>query len=208
MKTTRVDSIKNYLSPVAPLWAQVLSVQIPMMPTPQPMQPTDYIRRSWENKPYGQTTALELASVHDGETWAVRASWKGSDPGTFNFPDALAVALPVRNSPVLALMGGSKDSPIHILRWAANKEGVTSLLATGIGLSVPGPTLKCMAQAAAEKQTWHVVISRALGADKDVAPLEAGKKTRVGFALWRGDNDERAGIKAFSIDWTELVLDA
>ena len=37
--------------------------------------------------------------------------------------------------------------------------------------------------------------------------LAAGKKTGVGFALWRGANDERAGIKAFSIDWAELELE-
>jgi DMSO reductase family type II enzyme heme b subunit len=52
------------------------------------------------------------------------------------------------------------------------------------------------------------VISRPLGIGKDIAPLAAGKKTGIGFAVWRGANDERAGIKAFSIDWVELTLDA
>ena len=206
MKTRRVDSIKNYLSPGSAHWARVPAAKVDMMPTPLQMQPTEYIRNSWEKRPYGQTQKLDVASVHDGHTWALRATWTGSGPGQTDFPDALAIALPVRNHPVLALMG-AKDAPIHYLRWSANKEGVLSLVATGIGLSAPGPEIKQTAQALADGPTWHVVITRALGTGKDIAPLAAGKKTGVGFALWRGANDERAGIKAFSIDWAELELE-
>ena len=112
---------------------------------------------------------------------------------------------PVRR--VLALMG-AKDAPIHYLRWSSNKEGLLSLMAQGIGLSQPGAELKRGAQASTEGAVWQLVIVRALGTGKDIAPLAAGKKTGVGFALWRGANDERAGIKAFSIDWTELELEA
>jgi complex iron-sulfur molybdoenzyme family reductase subunit gamma len=207
MKSRRVDSIKNYLTPGAAHWARVPAAQIDMMPTPLPMQPTEYIRVSWANKQYGQTQKLEVASVHDGETWALRATWPGSGPGERDFPDALAIALPVRNNPVLALMG-AKDAPIHYLRWSAKEEGVLSLLATGIGLSAPGPDIKRTAQAVASGANWQLVITRAMGTGKDIAPLTAGKSTGVGFALWRGTNDERAGIKAFSIDWTELELEA
>ncbi len=207
MRTRRVDDIKKYLAPDSAYWTRIDTAQIPMMPTPLQMQPTDYIRQSWANKKYGQIAKIEVASVHDGETWALRATWTGSGPGATDFPDALAIALPVRNDPVLALMGG-KDAPIHYLRWSADENGVRSLLATGIGLSVPGPELKRSAHVATDGTTLHVVIARALGAGKDIAPLEPGKKTGVGFAAWRGTNNERAGIKAFSIDWTELELDA
>jgi hypothetical protein len=47
-----------------------------------------------------------------------------------------------------------------------------------------------------------------LGLGDDVAPLVAGEKTGIGFALWEGANEERAGIKAFSVDWLDLTLDA
>lgn len=207
MKTHRVDSIKNYLSPTAASWGRVPTAHVDMMPTPLPMQPTEYIRNSWVNKPYGETGKIEVASVHDGEMWALRATWAGSGPDKTNFPDAFAVALPVRNNPVLALMG-AKDAPIHYLRWSANKEGLLSILATGIGLSQPGPELRRAATAASDGPQWQVVIARALSVGRGIAPLEAGKKTGVGFALWRGGNDERAGIKAFSIDWTALELEA
>ena len=213
MKSHRVDQIKNYLSPDSPSWSRVPTAQIGLMPTPLQMQPTEYIRASWDGKKYGETPKLEVASVHDGEMWALRATWQGSGPRPTDsvdpvavFQDAFAIALPVRNNPVLALMG-SKDAPIHYLRWSADKKEVNSMIATGIGQSLPGPELKRSVQAQMQGSTWHIVIARALSGSKEVAQLAAGKKTAVGFALWRGSNEERAGIKAFSIDWTELALD-
>ncbi|NMG56000.1 hypothetical protein [Aromatoleum aromaticum] len=130
-------------------------------------------------------------------------------PAGKDFPDAIAIAiaLPVRGKPVLALMG-APDAPIHFLRWQANKPGAASQLATGIGSSTHGPALACTAQARADGDRWQVVIARPLGGAGDIAPLVVGRKTGIGFAVWAGGNDERGGIKAFSIDWAELALDA
>ncbi|EPZ16270.1 hypothetical protein M622_13660 [Thauera terpenica 58Eu] len=189
-------------------WARFEPVRIDMIAAPLVMQPTEYIRNSWQGREYGADPGLEVAAVHDGLRWAVRVSWTGVSPGGTDFPDALALALPVRGNPVLMLMG-AEDAPIHFLRWQANKPGVKSQLATGIGQSTnSGPELDCSARALARDGRWHVVITRVLGSRGDVAPLEAGGKTGIGFAVWRGGNDERGGIKAFSIDWAELVLDA
>jgi complex iron-sulfur molybdoenzyme family reductase subunit gamma len=139
--------------------------------------------------------------------WALRATWKGSDAGVTEFPDAMAIALPVRNFPVLALMG-SKDAPIHYLRWIAGEDGVRSVLSTGIGESRPGPELKRAAQARADGAMRQVVVARALGGGREVAPLLAGTKTAIGFAVWNGANEERAGLKAFSVDWIPLEMEA
>jgi DMSO reductase family type II enzyme heme b subunit len=208
VRSHRVANIKEYLSPAGQGWGAVAAADVPLIATPLAMQPTEYIRKSWEGKVYGEgAKTVKVASVHDGATWAIRLSWTGVAPAGKDFPDAMAVALPVSGTPALALMGAA-DAPIHILRWQADKDGVRSITATGIGQSGPGPELKSSAQAKAEGDTWHLVISRALGSGKGVAPLAAGKKTGIGLALWHGGNDERAGIKAFSIDWAELALDA
>lgn len=207
MKSHRVSKIGDYLSPTAAGWKSVERVQVALAPTPLPMQPTEYIQKSWEGKPYGLVKHVDVASVHDGHSLALHMTWEGVSPAGKDFPDALAVALPVRGEPVLALMGGP-DAPIHLLRWSANKEGVRAILSHGIGTTQPSPSIKCTAQAVAEGNTWHLVITRPLGTGKDIAPLVAGKPTRVGFAVWSGANDERAGIKAFSFDWTALVLAA
>lgn len=207
MRSPRVANVAEYLNPASASWKRIKPADISLIPAPLGLQPTEYIRKSWEGRAYGKATRIEVATVHDGQTWAIRASWKGVSPGGRDFPDALAVALPVTGKPILALMG-APDAPIHIVRWAANKDGAQSLLATGIGQSRPGAVIKCTAQAKPDGDIWTVVISRPLGIGKDVAPLVAGKQTGIGFALWSGGNDERAGIKAFSTDWVELTLDA
>lgn len=207
MRSPRVSHIREYLDPAAPGWPSAPAELVAMIPTPLGMQPTEYVRKSWDNRPYGAVKEVRVASVHDGHSWALRASWSGVSPAGGDFPDALAVALPVSGKPVLATMG-APGAAIHILRWQAGKDGVRSVLATGIGQSQPGPAIQASAQAQAAGDTWSVVVSRPLGAGKDVARLAAGGRTGIGFAIWRGGNDERAGIKAFSIDWAELVLDA
>jgi steroid C-25 hydroxylase gamma subunit len=207
MRSPRVAKVAEYLDPASSSWKKIKPADIALMPAPIGLQPTEYVRKSWEGRAYGKETSLQVASVHDGHTWAIRASWKGVSPTGRDFPDALAVALPVSGKPMLMMMG-APEAPIHIVRWAANKEGAQSVLATGIGQSRPGAAIKCSAQAKADGDSWSVVISRPLGIGNEIAPLVAGKQTGIGFALWCGGNDERAGIKAFSIDWVELTLDA
>jgi DMSO reductase family type II enzyme heme b subunit len=207
VRTRRVANIRDYLSPSASVWSQAPVAAVQLMPTPLPMQPTAYIQKSWEGRDYGQTKSLEVASVHDGRHWALRARWEGVSPAGLDFPDALAVAIPLKPAAVLMLMG-SPEAPIHYLRWRASKNDLQSQLATGIGKSAPGPQVKTTVQSAAEGGHWTVVISRPLSAGPEVPALKPGARERIGFALWRGSNDERGGIKAFSIDWTAMVLDA
>ncbi len=208
MRSHRVDTIKDFLSPQSQYWSRVQPTQVMMVPTPIAMQPTAYVRNTWADRKYGETTSIDVASVHDGATWAVLVQWSSAVAhGPTEFADALAVALPVSRNAVLALMG-SPEAPIHYLWWNARQTSPQSLLATGIGASAPGPDVRQTAQASADGPTWRIVISRAVGTGPNAAPLEVGATTGVGFAAWRGSNDERAGIKAFSVDWTELVLDA
>lgn len=207
MKARRVADKTPYLRADGQEWAGVAHDDIALMPAPLAMQPTEYIRKSWEGKPYGTTTAIAVAAVHDGHECAIHLRWSGVSATDKDFPDAVAVAMPIHGNPALVLMG-QPDAPIHILRWQANRSALRSIIATGIGQSRPGPELKCGVSAKAADGAWSVVISRPFGHGKDIAPLAAGMKTKLGFALWSGANDERAGIKAFSIDWAELALDA
>lgn len=206
MKTYRVDDIGKYISPESPYWARVEKTKVSLMSTPLGLQPTDYIRQSWEGREYGQTPAVTVASVHDGATWALRANWLAGKEGIHEFPDAFAVALPVKNYPVMATMGG-KDAPIHILRWASDLRFLESLLATGIGSSRKGGEMRTSFEAVSEGDSRTIVIARPLGSGEGIAPLQEGSYTGIGFALWQGGNEERAGIKAFSIDWLPLELE-
>ncbi|MBK6657503.1 MAG: hypothetical protein IPG43_04795 [Proteobacteria bacterium] len=188
-------------------WQSQPSTAVRMMPTPLGLQPTAYIRNAWRDQSWGRVEVISVASVHDGTTWALRAEWSGVSAPHSDFPDAFAIALPVRGNPALPLMG-AMDAPMHVLRWQSREPTLTSQLTTGIGQSATGPQLACSAHALNAGGRWQLVITRALGADGDIAPLAPGQTTRIGFAIWRGDNEERAGIKAYSIDWIELQLGA
>lgn len=207
MRSHRVDAITPYLAPASESWARLDQTRIALVPTPLPMQPTAYVRSSWAGREFGQTPAVDVSTAHDGKTWAVRIGWKTakSRPDA-EFPEAVAVALPISPDAVFALMG-SPEAPIHYLRWDSHSPGARSIVAGGIGSSAPGPDVRQAAQSAIDGDTWRVVIVRALGESRNGAALTPGSRTGIGFAVWRGANDERAGIKAFSGNWIELELD-
>jgi DMSO reductase family type II enzyme heme b subunit len=197
-----------YLDPLSDAWGGVKAERVSLLPTPLGLQPTEYVRNAWANRPYGQVSEMEVRSLHDGEMWAIKLTWSaGEHRPEGEFPDSAAVAFPARGKPILALMG-AEDAPIHILRWSDGKADVRSVTATGIGSSRPGPEVKCLARAARTGESLQLVIARALGSGGGVAALRPGKESAIGFAVWRGANQERAGVKAFSNDWTSLVLDA
>jgi complex iron-sulfur molybdoenzyme family reductase subunit gamma len=53
------------------------------------------------------------------------------------------------------------------------------------------------------------VIARALRVDstEPMAQIQSGEKTQFGVAIWEGTHGERGGIKAYSVDWRDLVID-
>ncbi len=208
MKCIRVDRIE--LAPDARIWTAQPVTAIDMVATPPGLQPTAYIQNSWADRPYGRITPLRVAAIHDGEMLAIRLSWKPVGGGNPDFPDAAAIALPVSGDPVLGLMG-APDAPIHLLRWQTHHDGgelIRSILAEGIGSTRPGPEIKRRVGVRRHDGLIDIVIARTLGQGAGAAPLLAGKTTKIGFAVWDGGNEERAGIKAFSGDWIDLALDA
>lgn len=206
MKSIRVSSIEAYRDSSFAGWSDIERTRVKMMPSPMAMQPTAYIRNSRADKAHGEVQEIEVASAQDGDTLAVFLTWQGVSPNDRDFPDAAAVAWPVRGEPVLIMMG-SKDAPLHILHWKAGK-GVKSMVAAGIGLSDPGPQLKLSSQAHSDANRWYLVVTRPLGTGESISTLGPGIETKVGFAIWSGANDERAGLKAFSIDWIPFLIDA
>ena len=208
MRCKRVGKVA--MEPDAPQWADSEEASLDMVQTPLEMQPTPYIQKSWTDKPYGRITPLTVRAQHDGTTLAVRIAWTAVGGENPDFPDAVAFALPVKGEPMLVSMG-EPDAPIHILLWQGRKSGKDSLrsvLASGIGSSRPGPAIRSAVMATRDDNRFAVVIARALGGGGETAPVKAGKTAKIGFAVWDGANEERAGIKAFSIDWADLTLDA
>jgi len=204
MLVKRVTDIEPWREPGNSVWRGLAAETVPMMPTPVALQPTQYIRVKWETLPYGQLSSISTGAVHDGETIAFYTEWQCA---VEHVKDAVAIALPIRGQPVLMTMG-SPDSPVHFLHWIAKKEGVRSTYSQGIGSTQLG-----VAVVADGSGTWvdgrrRVVITRQLGDFIEAAPLRPGVTSKIGYAVWQGANDERAGLKAFSMDWKPLEIEA
>ena len=203
MLVKRISDIQSYLDPASPRWTELSATTIPMAPTPLALQPTRYIRVKWEKLPYGQLPAINARAVHDGGSAAFFVEW---DCAEEHPKDAVAIALPIRGQPILALMG-SADSPIHFLHWMAKSPGVRSTYSVGIGSTQLGVPVAADASGIWVKKKRKVVISREMGDFEEAAPLRPAENSKIGYAVWQGANDERAGLKAFSVDWRSLEIE-
>lgn len=210
MLCRRVPDLHPFLEPDAAAWGALQPFAVEMVPAPLGLQPTAYIIVSWTDRPYGELPGLDLAAVHDGTRIAVRLVWRDAtrDDGKGEaFPDGAAITFPVSGDPILVQMG-SPDAPIHALQWKARGDVVRPVLMTGIGSSRPGPAVAETAKGLYADGAWRLVLTRTLAAPEGGAVLSAGAATRIGIAVWNGSNQERAGIKAASVDWIDLQLEA
>ena len=209
MRVQNVRSIADYAEPQSPGWGSVDATEVEMVPAPLGLQPNEYVQVSWEGRPYGLLERASLKAVHDGAKIAVHLSWADVQPSTGageGFPDGAALAFPVRGEPELMLMG-SPDAPMQFVQWQASKKEARSVLAKGIGSSLPGEPVDETAKASWSGGLWTVVFTRSLAGSGESANLVPGSASQIGIAVWNGSNEERAGIKAVSPDWTALTLD-
>lgn len=210
MRSVKVSSVADYAATTAPGWQQVPAETVAMVPAPMVMQPNGFIQAQWQGREYGLTPMLEAQSVHDGSTMAVRLRWPSEKPfngGREGFPDAAAIAFPVNGEPALWTMG-TDDEPVQFIQWRALKNEVRSVIAWGIGSSVPGSGVNEAVTAGWSQGYWTIVMLRTLAGGEQAATLTPGSQSQIGFAVWNGSNDERAGLKAVAQDWTPLDIEA
>ena len=209
MRVRRVSSVESFGDPAAPAWQDIPAQAVEMTAAPLGLQPTEYIQVSWEEREYGALEEVSARAIHDGTTASVHLSWASEKPSSGageSFPDAAALAFPVRGEPILMQMG-SDDAPMQFIQWQASKKEARSVIARGIGSSLPGEDTGQTARAAWSAGRWSVVFSRRLAGGGNSAKLVPGETTQIGFAVWNGSNEERAGIKAVSVDWTDFELE-
>lgn len=210
MRSEKITAIADYAATTAAGWRQISAETVEMAPAPVEMQPNGFIQANWRDRPYGQLASLEAQSVHDGTSIAVRLRWASERPetgGREGFPDGAAIAFPVAGEPALWTMG-TEDEPVQFIQWQAMKNKIRSVVAWGIGSSVPGSLVSESVTAGWSQGFWTIVMLRTLAGGPEAATLQPGANTRIGFAVWNGSNEERAGIKAVSVDWSPLIIEA
>jgi DMSO reductase family type II enzyme heme b subunit len=208
-------SLEELLQPDAPVWRGARAQRIGLIGTPLGLQPTAAVRVAWMNRRIGAVSAVEVATVCDGQRLAFRLEW--ADPSenrelveTTAFPDGAAVLLPVVKDAPLVTMGAPGQA-VNAWYWRADENGAgRQVVAEGIGSSRTVDVDLVKGNGVWKEGRWRLVIARALRVEtgEPVAQLRGGDATGFSVAVWDGGNGERAGIKAFAPEWTSLALPA
>jgi DMSO reductase family type II enzyme heme b subunit len=210
VRSHKVKSTADYAATSSSGWQAIAPERVELVPAPLGLQPNGFIQANWRGRSYGETPYIEAQAVHDGSILAVRLRWPAAAPANGSrdgFSDGAAIAFPVVGEPVLWSMGADGE-PVHFIQWQALKNSVRSVIAWGIGTSVPAATVGEAVNAGWSQGFWTIVLMRALAGGAEAAGLKPGTATGIGFAVWNGTNEERGGIKAVAPDWTPLELDA
>ncbi len=204
--------VERLLSPVSSIWQTTPRNVLDLTGTPLNMQPSPFVQANWEGQDTGITANVSVAAVHNGRLLAFHLSWLDAshnlDHGdNSRFPDAAAIALPLNENSHLMTMG-APGAGLNAWYWSANREGGRQVLLEGPGGS---NTVNKQIQTGSvwDDGRWSVVIARELQVAEDpaVAQLAAGMKTGLGVAVWEGGRGERGGIKAYTQNWTELLVE-
>lgn len=203
---------KTLLNPLASQWSKVPSESVTLAGTPLHAQPSAYVRTAWASRPIGAVRHLTVQAAHNGEHAFFRLEWpdetNNSDYGDGSvFPDAAAVLFPLNGQSPLETMG-SRDGPVNVWYWRANHpDRGENLAAEGPATeqATSGPSVDT--RGAWEDGRWRVVIARTLAAgNHDNVRLRPRSRIQVGFAVWEGSNQERAGLHSHSRAWRQLEI--
>lgn len=184
-----------------------------MANTPLDRQPSEFVKLVGDSWDYGVTAKLFVRSVHNGKEIFFHLEWEDpTQDASLNdaFPDGAGLLFPLKTDAPIDTMG-SKQEPVNAWYWRADKEGGRNITAEGLGSTqeTPNSRTKSRIQTRAgwKDGRWRLVVARALTVDDTAVQFEEGGSYKVGFAVWQGSNQERAGLKSFSNSWLDLELE-
>jgi DMSO reductase family type II enzyme heme b subunit len=201
------------LDPASVAWTSVPPVSLTLQQTPLTAQPSKYIQEKWKNTPYGAAHTVMVRAAHNGERLYFNLSWADETRDraigdTNQFADAAAVLFPVNGDAPLQSMG-SPQAPVNAWYWRADLEHPYSIAAQGTGTTRRDQDPELAARGSHQSGAWSIVIRRRLSsAQPESVSLALGASGKVGFAVWQGSNEERGGLKAVTMDWEQLEIEA
>lgn len=215
LQVARVNlPMAEIFTPDAALWHRLPSVKVNLATAPVAMQPSKYVQAKWKDDEFGQMRALGFQVAHDGTELALRLEWPTEAPprrthrDNDEFPDAAALLFPLHEQAPVFM--GAQDAPVSIWHWKDNGAPTAAAnVAQGIGSSTVRPEKNIGVSAQWQDGRWQVVFRRLLMPAPAITTqprFALDTPQRIGFAVWDGHRQERAGLKAFSPSWTEFVL--
>jgi len=158
---------------------------------------------------------VEAGLAHNGETLSVRLSWQDARrddriEDLDRFSDGAAVMFPLLEDANPITMGDAQQ-PVNAWLWKADRKEPFDVIARGYSTSQrrPASSSQLAASAVYREGEWHLVFQRPLEpASGEFAHFVPGQPARIAFAIWEGNNAERAGQKAVSGAFVEFELEA
>lgn len=204
---------RTLLNPGASQWAKVPTEEVGMGGPPLHKQPSRYIRTVWAGKAVGAVRSLTVQAAHNRDHIAFRLEWRDATEnrdygGGSVFPDAAAVLLPANGDAPLDSMG-TPEAPTVISHWRANAPDgeAEDLVGTGLGVFEAAQATSSRARGRWQNGCWTVVLARSLKAGRGGGGLAPGGRAQVGFAVWEGSSQERAGLSSVSKQWLEMDIE-
>ena len=209
-------STEELLDPQAAAWAQAEEAPVDMLPTSIALQPTEYIQKTFASRPYGEVTSVKVRCLHNGDAMFIRIEWAEPNPtrqitDITVFVDGCGVLFQVAGDVVITEMG-SVSQPVNAWYWRPDfDDKPISVTATSRGTSVRYTTNPLVSRSVWKDGKWQVVMGRPFAVaepHRRMVELKPGTTAKAGFAVWRGANQERGGIKAYSPNWSDLNIEA
>lgn len=193
---------RTLLNPQARQWERPPRHHLALRGTEAQAQPSAYIRTAWAGRRIGAVRSVSVQAAHNRQSLFFRLEWAdprhNPDYGDGSvFPDAAAVLFPMTGAPPLNRMG-SPGEGIQAWYWRANHPFGECLAFHGFATETVQPAPPILTSAQWADGRWSVVI----GAPMATFP----GSDRIGFAVWEGGNQERAGLHSHTPDWEELSI--
>lgn len=176
---------------------------IELIAAPPAMQPGGYIAKAYRDATTPNTQKGTIEVTEQGLGYRVALEWACPKPvqdpasNTILFTDAAAVLAPtVKDAPLFTM--GAPDQALQGALWRADRKDLYQIDVAGLG------TVKRSAPPA----TWQVTSEWSGGVWRvvfELAPWPVLKEQKqIAFAIWRGEMQERGGLKSISPLWISL----
>lgn len=187
-------------SPEAVIWKKAPTTQValqPAFPGHGAIVGTPVINR------------LTAQAVRAGDRLFVKLAWSdrtanASIKDAGQFFDGAAVQFPMNGKAATTPFMGDAANAVNVWHWRADGR-TQNLLANGFGTATHVPYEGLKGAAIRTGNGWEAVLSRPLRVKPDEGASLPGKGVMpVAFAAWDGENQERDGLKAVTLEWWQL----